>query len=215
MSLFFLQFLVDVVFLTLVFLHLTKKNFSAAVTFGLQSCALAIILLSSFLETGNMYILLMVLFTFIVKVMLAPLFFIRLIKKYNLSFSVNTSFSMPLTLIIIAVVMFMAHSSKFVPLTTLVPAHQTLLSLTLSAIFTALFLVINRREALSQIIAILSLENSIVMFIIFAGLEQSPSLQIGILFNIFVWIMIATVFVSMIYKHFGSNDVTAMKHLTD
>jgi len=215
MSIFFLQFLVDVVFLTLVFLHLTKKNSSAAIAFGLQSFTLAIIFFNSFLETGNAYILLMVFFTFIVKVILAPLFFIRLIRKHNLSFSVNTSLSMPLTLIMIAVVMFMAHSNTFVPLTTLVPIHQALLSLALTSIFTALFLVINRKEALSQVISILSLENSIVMFIIFAGLEQSPSLQIGILFNIFVWIMIATVFVSMIYKHFGSYDVTSMKKLTD
>jgi len=68
---------------------------------------------------------------------------------------------------------------------------------------------------LSQIIGILSLENTIVAFTIFAGLEQSASLQIGIIFDIFVWLIIATVFVSMIYKHFGSLDVTSMKTLKD
>lgn len=215
MSILFLQFLVDVLFLTLVLLHLTKKNFLAVIAFCVQSLVVMIIFLNSFLETGNIYIFLMVLFTLIVKVILAPLFFIHLIRKYKLSFSVNTYLSMPLTLIVIATLTFMAHSYKFVPLTSIIPAHQVLLSLALSAIFVSLFLIVNRKEAISQIISVLSLENSIVVFVIFAGLEQSPSLQIGVIFNIFVWIMIATVFVSMIYKHFGSHDVTAMKNLTD
>ncbi|OGG88989.1 hypothetical protein A2592_01695 [Candidatus Kaiserbacteria bacterium RIFOXYD1_FULL_42_15] len=214
-SLIFLQFLVDVMFLTLVLLHLTKKNFIAVIAFGVQSLMLAMLFFVSFLETGNRYILLMVFFTFAIKVVLAPLFFIRLIRKYQLYFSVNTYLSMPATLGIIAGLTFMAHSARFVPLTQIVPEHQMLLSLALSLIFIALFLIINRKEAISQILSVLALENSIVVFIIFAGLEQSPNLQIGILFNIFVWIVIATVFVSMIYKHFWSHDVTVMKNLTD
>ena len=81
--------------------------------------------------------------------------------------------------------------------------------------FLSLFLIINRKSALSQIVGILSLENSIVAFAIFAGLEQSLSLQIGILFDISVWLIIATVFMSMMYTHFGSLDVTDMKKLKD
>jgi len=215
MSIFFLQFLVDIIFLTLVVMHLTKKNFVAVVAFSVQSFVLTLLFFASFLETNNASILLMVFFTLLIKVILAPMFFLRLIRENHLSFSVNTYLSMPITLVIIAVLTFMAHSSKFVPLTQIVPDHQVLLSIALSSIFIALFLIVNRKETISQILSVLSLENSIVVFIIFAGLEQSPNLQIGILFNIFVWIMIATVFVSLVYKHFGSSNVTTMKNLTD
>jgi len=215
MSIFFLQFLVDIIFLTLVVMHLTKKNFVAVVAFSVQSFVLTLLFFASFLETNNASILLMVFFTLLIKVILAPMFFLRLIRENHLSFSVNTYLSMPITLVIIAVLTFMAHSSKFVPLTQIVPTHQVLLSIALSSIFIALFLIVNRKETISQILSVLSLENSIVVFIIFAGLEQSPNLQIGILFNIFVWIMIATVFVSLVYKHFGSSNVTTMKNLTD
>jgi len=215
MSIPFLQFLVGVLFLTLVFNHLTKKDFLSVISFSVQSSVVTLVFFHSFLETGNIYLFLMVVFTFIVKVILAPMFFVRLINRYHLPFSVSTYLSMPITLIVIAVLTFMAHSQKFVPLTNIVPSHQIILSLALSSIFVSLFLIVNRKEALSQIISILSLENSIVVFAIFAGLEQSPSLQIGIIFNIFVWIMIAIVFVSMIYKHFGSGDVTSMNNLKD
>lgn len=215
MSISFLQLLLGIMFLTVVFLHLTKKNFLAVIMYSIQSLMITIFFLNSFLETNNFYLFLVVLLSLIIKVILAPVFFTRLIKKHSLTFSVNTYLNTPLTLIIIAALTFIAYSQRFVPLTSIIPANQALLSLALSTIFLSLFLIINRKGALSQIFGILSLENSIVVFVIFAGLEQSPGLQIGIIFNIFTLIMIATVFMSMIYEHFGSHDVTIMKNLKD
>jgi len=74
-------------------------------------------------------------------------------------------------------------------------------------------MIINRKGALSQMIGVLSLENSIVSFAFTAGLEQKPGLELGITFDIFVWIIIATVFVSMVYKKFKTLDVTEMSRL--
>ncbi len=210
-----LHFLLEVVFGTIIFLHIAKKNFRAALSYGLQSLAITIILLSSFFETGNTLLLFIALLIFIVKVVIAPVFFIKLIQKHELTFSVSTYLNTPLTLIIIAILTFFAHSQKLAPLTGIVPANQDLLSLALASVFLSLFLVINRKGALSQIIGILSLENSIVAFTIFAGLEQSPMLQLGIIFNIFIWLVIASVFISMLYRHFGSLDITAMNNLKD
>jgi len=213
MNILILQFLLGTIFLTLVFLHLSKKNLSAAIVYGIQSAAVIAILFNSFLETYSIYLLILILLTLVIKIILAPLFFIRLIKKHELSFSASTYLNIPLTLIVISVLTFVAHSQKLTPLTNIIPGNSTLLSMALSAIFISLFLIVNRKGALSQIIGVLSLENSIVAFAVFAGLEQSPALQAGILFNIFIWIIIATVFASMIYEHFGSHDVTSMKKL--
>lgn len=215
MSNLLLNLFLEIMFLTVIFLHLTKKNFSAAIAYSIQSLIICLIFLNSSFETGNMYLYIMVLLTLIVKVILAPLFLTRLIKKHALSFSVSTYLNTPLTLIGIALLTFIAHSQKFVPLTGIIPANQALLSLALSTIFLSLFLIVNRKGALSQILGMLSLENSILAFVIFAGLERSPILQVGVIFNIFVWIFIATVFVSMIHEHFGSHDVTSMKNLKD
>ncbi|MDD5773984.1 MAG: hypothetical protein PHX78_11015 [bacterium] len=215
MNILTLQFLLEIIFGTVIFLHITKKNFWAVIAYGVQSLMIGIIFLNSFFETVNVYIGIMVLLTIIIKVILAPLFLTRLIKRHLAMFSVSTYLNTPLTLIIIAILTFIARSQKFAPLTNIIPANQALLSLALSAIFLSLFLIINRKGALSQIIGILSLENSIVVFAVFAGLEQSPALQIGIISNFFIWLIIATVFVSMIFKHFGSLDITTMKNLKD
>lgn len=210
-----LQFLLAVFFLTIVFLHIAKKNISVITAYGIQSSVVVIVLFGSFFETGSFALLLVAVLTCIVKVILAPIFIFQLVKKYDLKFSPGTYLKGPLTLIVIAGLTAVVNSSLFVPLMNIVPDHQKFLFLALSSLFTSLFLIINRKDALPQIVGILSLENSILMFGIFAGLEQSFGLQIGIIFDIFIWLMIATVFVSMIHKHFGSLDVTEMKHLKD
>jgi len=215
MTLLFLQSLTAILFLTIIFLHLTKRNFSASVAYGIQSMMVVFFFFNSFLETPNTYLILVIIFTIIVKVILAPLFFIRLIKKHALAFNVSTYLNVPLTIIIMASLTFLAHLEKFNPLTNIVPAHHQLLALSLASIFLSLFLIVNRKGALSQIIGVLSLENSIVTFVIFAGLEKSPGMQIGVIFNILIWIMISTIFISLLYRHFGSLNVTDMKNLTD
>ena len=215
MNILSLQFLLGVVFLTIIFLHLIRKNFGAVIAYGIQSFATVLILFGFFFETKNVSLLLVIFVAFAIKVILAPIFFITLIQKHELTFLTSTYLSTPLTLIVLAVLTALAHSQKFLPLTTIVPAHHALLSLALSAIFISLFLIINRKEAISQALGILSFENGIVVFAIFAGLEQSPILQIGIIFDIFVWIIIAAVFLSMIYRQFQSLDTSLMRHLKD
>jgi len=138
-----------------------------------------------------------------------------LIKKHQLKFLVSTCTSMPVTLVVVTILAIIANSSFLVPLTSIIPSNQQSLSLALSSLFISLFLIINRKGALSQIIGVLSLENSIVAFAFFAGLEQTLALQIGIIFDIFVWMIIATFFISMIYKHFGTLNVSEMQHLKD
>lgn len=215
MDILILQFLLGIVFLSIIYLHISKKNFDAVIVYGIQSLVIVLILFNSFLETGDIFLLFVALFVLIVKVILAPIFFVKLIRKHEVVFSVSTYLNTPITLILIVVLTFIAHSQKFAPLTNIIPANQALLSFALSSMFLSLLLIINRRGSLSQVIGILSFENSIVSFAIFAGLEQSAMLQIGIIFDIFVWLIIATVFISMIYKHFGSLDVASMKHLKD
>ena len=215
MSILILHFLLEVIFLSIVFLHITRKNFGAIIAYGVQSFAVVLLLLNSYLETGYVELLFVALFAFMVKVILAPTFLARLVRKHDLTFSVSTYLNTLYTLIITALLVFMAYSEKFSPLTNIVPEHHTLLALALAMIFLSFFLIVNRKGVISQIVGVLSLENSIVSFAIFAGLEQSAGLQIGIIFNIFIWSTIAVIFVSMIYKHFGSLDTTSMESLKD
>lgn len=202
-------------FLCTVGLHLTKKNGAEIALYGLQSAAIVALMASSIGGDASILLLGVAAVMLIVKVILAPAFFLRLIRRHKIKFSASTYLHTPMTLAIIALIVAIAYSGIFAPLTNIVPSNQTYLALALASMLTSIFLMINRRGAMTQMVGILSLENSIVAFSVLAGLEQSPALQLGIMFDIFVWMVIANVFLSMIYRHFGTLDVNMMKHLKD
>lgn len=215
MTPFFSEISITIFFLTLILLHIVKKNRNAAELYALQSALIGIILLISSFATGSLILFFVALLTIATKAIFAPVTILRLIQKNRLTFSVSSYINTPLTLILLATITAIAHSSFFSPITTLLPENKQILSLAFSATLISLFLIINKKGALSQIIGILSLENSIVFFALFANLEQSPGLQIGIVFDIITLLVISTVVMSMLYKHFGSLDVTDMQHLRD
>jgi len=211
----FVESLLILFFISTIFFHLAKKNIGVAYAYSFQSLLIVILLFNSFLETKSISLFFVAFLVFVIKVIITPIFIVKLIKKHQLKFLVSTYTSMPVTLVVVTILAIIANSSFLVPLTSIIPSNQQSLSLALSSLFISLFLIINRKGALSQIIGVLSLENSIVAFAFFAGLEQTLALQIGIIFDIFVWMIIATFFISMIYKHFGTLNVSEMQHLKD
>lgn len=202
-----------VIFVPAVLLHLTRKNTAAVYLYMIQSSAVALLLGISSFERFSPLLLVAVVATVAVKIFIAPYFFFSLIRRHELKFSVNTYLNTPVSLLVIAALLALTRRDFFETLAVLAQSSETSLSLCFSTILISLFLSINRKGALSQMIGILSLENGIVAFALFAGLEQSPGLQLGVTFNILIWVVIATVFASMIFRKFGSLDVTTMKKL--
>ena len=210
-----LFFLEAIIFASVIFIHLSRKNSSVILLYRAQSLVVALFLLSSALKESSLILGLVALAVFTVKVIVAPFFFHNLIKKYQLKFSVSTYLNGPTTLVVLALLTAITYSSFFSPLVILSKENFNALLLALATILISVFVIINRRGALSQMIGILSLENAIVSFAFLAGLEQNAGLQLGITFDILIWVIIATVFSSMIYKQFGTMDVTTMKHLNE
>lgn len=195
-------------------MHLTKKNTTTVFLYLTQSLMIAFAFFLLFLKENQMSILFIILITFMVKVVVAPYFFINLIKKNRLHFAVSTYLNTPLTLIIL--VLGFVFSNNFLDqFATISLVNSQSLVLAFSMMLVSLFLIINRKGALSQMIGILSLENSIVSFAFIAGLETSVGAQLGILFDMTVWIIIAAIFASMIYRHFGTLNVSAMRQLKE
>ncbi|MCL4473219.1 MAG: hypothetical protein M1455_04665 [Actinobacteria bacterium] len=196
-------------------LHFTRKNTSAIRLYMAQSSAIGVLLLASAFDRFTPLLIVAIVATVAVKIVIAPYFFYGLIKRHELKFSVSTYLNTPATLTVIAALLVLTQSDFFSPLAMLAPGSDKLMRLAFATILISLFLSINRRGAISQVLGILSLENGIVSFALFAGLEESPGFQLGITFNILIWVIIATVFASMIFRKFGSMDVTSMKKLKD
>lgn len=210
------MFLIEaVIFASVIFMHLSKKGSSIIVLYIIQSVLVALLLFLSGLEKNNLSLWLVVFLILAVKAVIAPYFFFGLLKKSHLKLTVSNYINTPLTLILLTILTVATNANFLKPLATLSLNGKNSLMLAVSVILISLFLIINKRGALSQMIGILSLENGIVSFAAFAGLEQTAGLEAGIIFDILMWILIATVFASMIYKQFGTLDVSSMKHLTE
>lgn len=211
----FLFFIEAVLFVSVILMHITKKNFTVVFFYTMQSFIIGSILFYSAFNEASLLLMVVAMVTFLVKVIIAPYFFIKLIKKHQLRFTVSTYINIPATLVIVSTIVAFTTSRFFMPLTVLSPANGDALLLAVGMIFVSLFLIVNRKGILSQMIGVLSLENAIVSFAYIAGLEATAGLQVGILFDIFVWIIIASIFVSMVYQHFGSSDASNMQHLKE
>ena len=210
-----LFFIETMLFISVIFMHLTKKNYTIIFLYAFQSCIIAIALFYSSLNEGSLSLVAVSVLTFLVKVIIAPYFFLQLMKKYQLQFSVSTYLNGPATLIVLALLTAFSYSHFFKPLNILAPLNEKSLLFALAMIFISIFLIINRKGVFSQMIGILSLENAIVSFAYITGLEVTAGSQVGILFDIFIWVIIAKVFASMIYEHFGSEDTSIMRHLKE
>ncbi len=210
-----LFFAVLLIFASVVFMHLAKRSKTILYLYIIQSVVISALLLEFSIKEASFFLIASALVTFAVKTIIAPHFFNRLINKHQVRFTTSTYMNNPLTLTVLAVFVFIAYSKYFQPLTVLAEQNEKALLLTVATIFISLFLTIARKDALSQMMGILSLENGIVAFAFLSHLESGPALQLGVLFDVIVWVIIATVFSGMVYKQFGSLDISEMTHLQE
>jgi len=203
------------IFLTAVFMHLVHKNLQLISLYRVQSFIVSISIFSSAIATSSILLMFVGILIFGVKVIVAPYFFTKLIKTHKLNLTSSMHFNIPLTLLIIAILTGLVHSHYFQPLTILAKDNSNSLLLALAAILISIFLLINRKGVLSQMVGVLSLENAIVSFAFFSGLEATPNMQIGIIFDLIVWIVIVLIFAGMIHDKFGTLDSTVMNNLIE
>lgn len=203
-----------IIFLVTVSMHIIRGNSTLVGAYLLQSLAIVGLLGIHAYEATSLTYLFIAIIVFFVKVIIAPRFFLRLINQSRINLS-SSYLSVPMTLGVIVGLIFLSQSDVFSPLDTLINQASSLKMMLISTLFISLFLTINRKGAISQIIGVLSFENAAVALGFFVGLQQPLSLELGVLFDIFIWLIISIAFVSMIQKQFESHDVTAMKHLKE
>lgn len=204
-----------IIFLSIIFLQIIKESKTIVRVYVFQSIAVSVMLFALSYTEHSFSLFLSAFLSLAVKAYLAPKFFFRLIDNQKINISASAYLSTPLTLLITMSIVLLANSAVFHPLVSLTEETQQVIAIALGGILSSLFLTINRRGALSQIIGILSLENAIVSFGSLIGIKQELGLELGVIFDISVWMIIAAVFTTMVYRHFGTLNITEIKHLKD
>ncbi|MDQ5976555.1 MAG: hydrogenase-4 component [Patescibacteria group bacterium] len=205
-----------IAFLTAVFMHLVRRSRSLVRLYALQSFAVSMtFFLLGFLGGDRSLMLVAAAIIFLVKVIIAPAFFGKILRKLSGSSSTNNYLSTPMTLLVLTGLVLFSFSKVFLPLSAIYPQAFVSVALNIALVFISIFLLINRRGVFAQMVGMLSLENSIVLFAAFFGLRHPLPLEIGMIFDIVIWMVIASFFLGMIYRQFGTLSTADMKRLTE
>lgn len=194
-------------------MHVVKKESYLVLLYVIQSLALVGLLAIDSIMQSSWQLGVVALVVFSIKCVFAPYFFYRFVRRRQIAVLTSTYLNVPLTLAVLVGIIFFSNSDIFAPLTAFLPQIRSLPMMIFSSIFMSIFILINRKGSLSQIIGILSVENTIVAFGFFLGLTQTFAIEIGIMFNILVWIVLATIFIELIYRQLGTTDVSELNTL--
>lgn len=203
----------SIMIVALILMHIMKKNNTLVSAYVLQSLGLLGLLGVEVYQGLSLGLLAVTAAMALIKLVVAPALFVQLIKKSHQNLSASSYLNIPMTLIVLLILVIFSQSDVFVPIFTLLSVIPQLKIILMGSLLMSIFLIINRKGALSQIIGILSLENSIFAFGIFLGVRQLSALELGLIFDVFFWIVVSSFFVTMIYRNFGSFDISKLNQL--
>jgi hydrogenase-4 component E len=153
--------------------------------------------------------------TLLLKVLLLPWLLHRLIRKLNVKWDVETLINIPTTMLVgIALVIFSFNLAA--PISQLSQGiTRGLIGIALASVLLSLLMMLTRRKAVSQVVAFLSLENSLF----FAATSATQGMPLVVEFGIALDVLVATfifgIFFFQIRETFDSLDITNMENLKD
>lgn len=207
----------SLIYLSIVAMHLTRKTRVLVLLYVLQSTLLAGVLIFLGIASGDQLLFVAAILSILVKSLSAPKFFLQMIRSHQEYTTSKAYLGTPSSLVVLLCLALLAYSPVFSSFLVFATTDG-LLSYTplyLAGLLTAFFLMIVRRDAVSQILGILALENWIVLIATVIGVRLSIGVELAVAFDVIVWIVVAVVFVSMIERNFGTLNTTVMSQLKE
>src|ERR1019366_1187540 len=156
--------------------------------------------------------------TFVVKVVFLPILMERLVAKIGIRQEIEPLINVPVSVLIsggLTIVGYVVAESFYHPEAGASPAtlgHNTL-AVAISLFLIGFFMMINRRKALTQVLALLSLENALFLAAISLTYGMPLVVEIGIFFDVLVAALLLAILVYRIRETFDSMDVSQLSRL--
>jgi hydrogenase-4 component E len=100
------------------------------------------------------------------------------------------------------------------PLTSLEHLGSNTLAVAIALLLTGFFLMINRRKAVTQVLALLTMENGVMLAAIALTTYGMPLVvEIGVFFDVVIAVMVLAILVFRIRETFASMDVSKLREL--
>jgi hydrogenase-4 component E len=181
--------------------------------FALQSLMLAAIaaVVAYFHNANHVYVV--ALLTIIGKVFFLPWLLNRLVRKINIVQEIEPLLNAPTSMFICGGLTVLGYVVAR-PFTSLARLGNNTLAIAVTLLLTGFFLMFNRRKAITQVLALLTVENGVMLAAVALTTYGMPLVvELGIFFDVMVAVMVLGILVYRIRETFASMDVSKLSQL--
>ena len=197
-----------------VYLMVGQKSLVVAIRlYGVQSLLLGTVGGAMGVAEHRPHLFVTATLTIVLKAVVIPWFLLRVIDRVGIRREIEPFVNVPaslllclgLTVVGYRVSLGMAGGSQGVP-------HQVV-GVALSMVLMGLFLMVARRKALTQILALLTIENAVFLVAVGATAGMPLVVELGISFDVILAVMVLGVLVNRIVDRFESMDTSRLSNL--
>jgi hydrogenase-4 component E len=190
-----------------------KALFTAIRLYGIQSLLLGIIAATIAASETRHELFATAAITVVLKVILIPWFLMRMIDRIGIRREIDPFLSVPASLLVCLGLTVVGYrvSTGFPEGVGGVSHH--LIGVALSMLLIGLFLMVTRKKAITQILALLTVENAV--FLVAVGVTSGMPLvvELGIAFDVILAVLMLGILVHRIVDRFESMDVSRLSKL--
>jgi hydrogenase-4 component E len=181
--------------------------------FALQSLMLALIAGIVAYFHGAWHVYWVAALTFVGKVLFLPWLLNRLVRRINIVQEIEPLFNAPTSMLICGGLTLLGYIVAR-PFTSLDRLGNNTLAVAITLLLTGFFLMFNRRKAISQVLALLTVENGVLLAAVALTTYGMPLVvELGVFFDVMVAVMVLGILVYRIRETFASMDVGKLSQL--
>ncbi len=181
--------------------------------FALQSLLLAVIagIIAYVHNATHVYIVAAL--TIIGKVLFLPWLLDRQVRRIGITQEIEPLFSPPMSMLLCGGLTLLGYIVAR-PFTALERLGNNTLGMAMTLVLTGFFLMFNRRKAITQVLALLTVENGVMLAAVALTTYGMPLVvELGIFFDVMVAVMVLGILVYRIRESFASMDTSKLNQL--
>jgi len=154
--------------------------------------------------------------TVLVKAILVPVLLEKLVKRIGIQHEIAPIVNVPLSIVIsggLTLVAYVVAESFYHPEAHAASLGHNTLAVAVSLFLIGFFMMINRRKALTQVVALLTLENGVFLAAICLTYGMPLIVELGVFFDVLVAVLVLGILVYRIRESFDSMDVSKLRRL--
>ena len=151
--------------------------------------------------------------TFIGKVIFLPRLLTRLVRRIQIEQEIEPLLNSTASMVLCGALTLLGYIVAR-PFTSLARLGNNTLAIAITLLLTGFFLMFNRRKAITQVLALLTVENGVMLAAVALTTYGMPLVvELGIFFDVMVAVMVLGILVYRIRETFASMDVGKLSRL--